>query len=88
MLKNLILINFYIFFRNCEWLFGVAQGRINLVESSGFDRLAIIHLHRNQEYDTLEDVEQEIYGTIVKLAPAVLKVHLRRKRVNILLLTL
>uniref|UniRef100_A0A1B6DKG3 PABS domain-containing protein n=1 Tax=Clastoptera arizonana TaxID=38151 RepID=A0A1B6DKG3_9HEMI len=66
--------------RDCDWLFGVQRGRINLVENSGFDRLAIVYLQRDHEYSSIEDVKVEIYSTIKKLTPELLKTNLKSKK--------
>ena len=55
--------------REREWLFGTQEGRTMLVESSNFDRLAVIHLHREHKYESLKDTQDETADTIVRLAP-------------------
>lgn len=57
------------FFREHEWIFGVPEGRSALVETSGFDRLAIVHLHRNHHYNSLKEIQEEIADAIIRLSP-------------------
>uniref|UniRef100_A0A1B6D8N5 Methyltransferase type 11 domain-containing protein n=1 Tax=Clastoptera arizonana TaxID=38151 RepID=A0A1B6D8N5_9HEMI len=57
--------------REHEWLFGVPEGRKTLVKSSGFDRLAIVHLHRDHIYTSLKDVQEETADVIMRLSPPI-----------------
>nr|CAD7409038.1 unnamed protein product [Timema cristinae] len=55
--------------REMEWLFSTPEGRVTLQKSTGFDRLAVVSLHRNQEYKDLEAVQEELNDSILHLAP-------------------
>ncbi|CAG2062883.1 unnamed protein product [Timema podura] len=55
--------------REMEWLFSTPEGRVTLQKSTGFDRLAVVALHRNQEYKDLEAVQEELNDSILHLAP-------------------
>ncbi|KAL7034409.1 hypothetical protein ACKWTF_007952 [Chironomus riparius] len=55
--------------RETEWLFSTKQGRRKLLESAQHLRLAIVILHRNQTYTSLDDVKIEINETVKSFAP-------------------
>jgi hypothetical protein len=55
--------------RETEWLFATPEGRSTLLKSAGFDRLAIVALHRDQTYKGLESVQEELNDSILHLAP-------------------
>ncbi|EDW13508.1 eEF1A lysine and N-terminal methyltransferase homolog [Drosophila mojavensis] len=59
--------------RETEWLFATTEGRRKLLESAKFQRLAVVTLHRDQVYNTLEEVKSELGYSITNLAPAGLK---------------
>ncbi|KAG5681408.1 hypothetical protein PVAND_010846 [Polypedilum vanderplanki] len=59
--------------RETEWLFATKQGRRKLLESAQHKRLAIVIMHRNQAYTTLDDIKVEINETIKSFAPKELK---------------
>ncbi|TDG40126.1 hypothetical protein AWZ03_013447 [Drosophila navojoa] len=59
--------------RETEWLFATTEGRRKLLESAKFQRLAVVTLHRDQIYSTLEEVKSELGYSIMNLAPAGLK---------------
>ncbi|XP_034668300.1 eEF1A lysine and N-terminal methyltransferase homolog [Drosophila subobscura] len=55
--------------REVEWLFGTPAGRKKLQASAKFQRLAVITLHRDQVYNTLDEVKAELGDTVTSLAP-------------------
>ncbi|XP_054285065.1 eEF1A lysine and N-terminal methyltransferase homolog [Macrosteles quadrilineatus] len=55
--------------REREWLFGSPEGRQILVQNSGFDRLAVIRLHREHKYESLKATQDETSDTVLRLAP-------------------
>lgn len=55
--------------RETEWLFSSKQGRRKLLESAQHLRLAIVILHRNQNYTSLDDVKAEINEAVKSFAP-------------------
>ncbi|XP_070492061.1 eEF1A lysine and N-terminal methyltransferase homolog [Chironomus tepperi] len=55
--------------RETEWLFSTKQGRRKLLESAQHLRLAIVILHRNQTYTSLDDVKAEINEAVKSFAP-------------------
>ncbi|GLV46168.1 uncharacterized protein CBL_02884 [Carabus blaptoides fortunei] len=56
--------------RETEWLFSTKEGRKKLLKTANFNRLAIVTMHRGQDYKDLESVKQELNDTIRNLAPA------------------
>lgn len=61
--------------RETEWVFATPEGRITLLKSAGFDRLAIVSLHRDHEYPDLYAVEDELADSILQLAPCGVAKH-------------
>lgn len=59
--------------RECDWLFSTNIGRKKLQESASYGRLAIITMHRNQSYTSLDDIKSEINETIKSFAPKEIK---------------
>lgn len=59
--------------RETEWLFATKQGRRQLLQSAQHSRLAIVTMHRNQEYSSLDDVKLELNETVKSFAPKGLK---------------
>lgn len=55
--------------REIEWLFSTPQGRKKLLENAKYNRLAIVTMHRDQEYDSWESVEVELSESVRNLAP-------------------
>ncbi|XP_011210039.2 eEF1A lysine and N-terminal methyltransferase homolog [Bactrocera dorsalis] len=55
--------------REIEWLFATTQGRRKLHSSAKFQRLAVVTLHRDQEYVSLDTVKCELAESIKSLAP-------------------
>ncbi|KAG8229198.1 hypothetical protein J437_LFUL001070 [Ladona fulva] len=57
-----------------DWLFGSDEGRQQLTKSAGVSRLAVVSLHRGQEYPgDLETIRKEISPCIRRLAPKALR---------------
>lgn len=55
--------------RETEWLFSTKQGRKKLLESAGHARLAIVIMHRNQSYTSIDDIKIELNETVKSFAP-------------------
>ncbi|XP_054742022.1 eEF1A lysine and N-terminal methyltransferase homolog [Anastrepha obliqua] len=55
--------------REIEWLFATTQGRKKLQNSAKFQRLAVVTLHRDQQYLSLDSVKRELGDSIKCLAP-------------------
>jgi len=55
--------------RETEWLFGSVDGRSQLCKSSGSRRLVVVHLQRNQVYESLDQVKSELSANVMELAP-------------------
>ncbi|XP_016963875.1 eEF1A lysine and N-terminal methyltransferase homolog [Drosophila biarmipes] len=56
--------------REVEWLFATPVGRKKLQDSANFQRLAVVTLHRDQVYSTLDEVKTELADSIKNLSPA------------------
>ncbi|KAH8279631.1 hypothetical protein KR018_011141 [Drosophila ironensis] len=56
--------------REIEWLFATPAGRKKLQESANYQRLAVVTLHRDQVYSSLEEVKEELGDSIKNLSPA------------------
>ncbi|XP_071450712.1 eEF1A lysine and N-terminal methyltransferase homolog [Hetaerina americana] len=60
--------------RETDWLFGSVEGRQQLAKSAGVSRLAVVSLHRGQEYPGgLETIRKEISPCVRRLAPQALR---------------
>lgn len=59
--------------RETEWHFATKQGRRHLLDLAQHSRLAIVTMHRNQEYRSLDDVKLELNETVKSFAPKGLK---------------
>lgn len=59
--------------RETEWLFSTQEGRKKLLSSAKHDRLAIVSMHRDQNYNSWDDVKHEISASIKNLAPSNVK---------------
>lgn len=55
--------------RENEWLFSTKPGRRKLLESANFSRLAIVTLHHDQTYDSLDKIKEELNETVKSFAP-------------------
>ncbi|XP_030380556.1 eEF1A lysine and N-terminal methyltransferase homolog [Scaptodrosophila lebanonensis] len=56
--------------REIEWFFATPAGRKKLQASAKFQRLAVVTLHRDQIYSSLDEVKKELAESIRHLAPA------------------
>ncbi|KAM7351156.1 eEF1A lysine and N-terminal methyltransferase homolog [Cochliomyia hominivorax] len=59
--------------REIEWLFATPEGRKKLQASAKFQRMAVVTLHRDQFYESLDAVKLELSEHIKSLAPMDLK---------------
>jgi spermidine synthase len=59
--------------RETEWLFSTKQGRKKLLESAQHARLAIVVMHRNQSYTSIDEIKVELNETIKSFAPKELR---------------
>ncbi|XP_073827007.1 eEF1A lysine and N-terminal methyltransferase homolog isoform X2 [Musca autumnalis] len=59
--------------REVEWLFATSKGRKKLLEQSKFQRMAVVTLHRDQCYQSMEEVNAELADSIKSFAPIGLK---------------
>lgn len=55
--------------RENEWLFSTKAGRRKLLESAQHSRLAIVTLHHDQIYTSLDDIKKELNETVKSFAP-------------------
>jgi spermidine synthase len=55
--------------RENEWLFSTKPGRRKLLESAQHSRLAIVTLHHDQTYTSLDDIQKELNETVKSFAP-------------------
>ena len=56
--------------REVEWLFASAEGRAQLCESAGpCARLVVVHLGRQHSFASLNQVQEELGGYVLELAP-------------------
>ena len=53
-----------------DWLFSTKEGRQQLLKSVQYDRLAIVILRREHEFDTLDAVKDEIGSSVKNFAPS------------------
>lgn len=51
-------------------MFSTSKGRKHLAKTTKYNRLAIITLHRGQEYECLESIQKELHQSVCELAPA------------------
>lgn len=56
--------------REHEWIFGTADGRNKLAETVGASRLVVVHLCREQVYDSLKAIQDELSGKVMEIAPS------------------
>ena len=55
--------------REVEWLFATAEGRTQLCDSASCARLVVVHLARDNMFTSLSQVQEELAGTVLELAP-------------------
>ena len=54
--------------RQLEWLFSTEDGRRQLAQSAGYQRLVVVTLHRDHRYGGVEEVKEEIASRALELA--------------------
>ncbi|XP_061388923.1 eEF1A lysine and N-terminal methyltransferase homolog isoform X2 [Musca vetustissima] len=59
--------------REVEWLFATSKGRRKLLEQSKFQRMAVVTLHREQSYLSMDEVKAELSDSVKSFAPVGLK---------------
>jgi len=55
--------------REVEWMFATAEGRRQLCDSASCSRLVVIHLARDNTFVSLAQVQEELGGAVLELAP-------------------
>ena len=50
-------------------MFSTDEGRKQLSESAGFERLVVVTLHRDHLYDNLDAIKAELSSKVMELAP-------------------
>ena len=56
-------------FSETEWLFSSDEGRVQLHRSAGYERLLVVTLHREHNYDNLDTIKAELGEKVLELAP-------------------
>lgn len=56
-----------------DWLYASKQGRRKVLQLSQFSRLAIVTMHRDQIYNTLDDIKLELNDTVKSFSPKEMK---------------
>lgn len=56
--------------REPEWMFSTAEGRKQLLDSTGYERLVVVTLHRDHIYGGIEEVKSELSSKVMELAPS------------------
>ncbi|XP_071947515.1 eEF1A lysine and N-terminal methyltransferase-like [Antedon mediterranea] len=56
--------------REVEWLFSNPKGRVDLAKSASFQRLIVVTLHRDNQYESLKAIQDELSGDVMELAPS------------------
>ncbi|KAL8562381.1 hypothetical protein ACOMHN_066095 [Nucella lapillus] len=55
--------------REPEWMFSTDAGRRALSSSAGFERLVVVALSREHEYENMESIKGELSSKVMELAP-------------------
>nr|SVE89152.1 EOG090X02SD [Daphnia sinensis] len=55
--------------RETDWLFSSYEGRRQLADSAKYQRLLVIHLGRDHQFDSLDSVQTELAGIVSSLQP-------------------
>jgi len=55
--------------REVEWMFATAEGRAQLCDSASCSRLVVVHLARDNIFSSLAQVQEELAGAVLELAP-------------------
>jgi len=56
--------------REVEWMFSTREGRRQLAESASCQRLVVVHLQRDHSFNSLQEVQDQLSGYVMELAPA------------------
>lgn len=52
-----------------EWMFSSDEGRKQLHKNAGYERLLVVTLHREHQYDSLDSIKAELSDRVLELAP-------------------
>ena len=55
--------------REMEWIFSTLEGRLELHQNAGYERLLVVMLHREHTYNDLDSVKSELSEKVLELAP-------------------
>ncbi|XP_070177056.1 eEF1A lysine and N-terminal methyltransferase-like isoform X2 [Littorina saxatilis] len=55
--------------RETDWMFSTDAGRKLLSESAGFERLVVVVLSREHEYESMDSIKAELSSKVMELAP-------------------
>lgn len=56
--------------REVEWMFSTRDGRRQLADSASCQRLVVVHLQRDHSFSTLQDIQDQLSGYVMELAPS------------------
>lgn len=62
-------------FRDHDWFFATERGRASLRKQCCKDRLAVVKLYRDQKYDNMEQVKDELGPYVLQLTPESMNVR-------------
>ncbi|MCP9265457.1 hypothetical protein DINM_020764 [Dirofilaria immitis] len=65
--------------RDHDWFFATEKGRSSLRKQCSKDRLAVVTLYRDQKYENMEQVKDELGPYVIQLTPASLRQTVERK---------
>lgn len=58
-------------------MFATAEGRRKLLGQSKFQRMAVVTMHRDQDYKSLDDIKSELSDSVKCFSPIGLKEQVR-----------
>ena len=61
--------DWFLRFRECEWLFNTRDGRRQLAESADCFRMIVVHLNRAHSFTNLKSVQDDLSAFVMELAP-------------------
>lgn len=64
-------------------MFGNAKGRQKLAVSAGASRLIVVHLTRDQTYDSLQAIQDQLSAKVMELAPSKLPSNTKVNKISI-----
>ncbi|CAG9538654.1 unnamed protein product [Cercopithifilaria johnstoni] len=67
--------------RDHDWFFATERGRLSLRKQCCKDRLAVVTLYRDQKYESMEQVKDELGPYVIQLTPASLLQKIEHKSV-------